>query len=315
MSDGSNGSNGSNGRVLRQATVILKIKVGKFGTRKQLRAGDIIDDVTIDPDLVHVTKEILDASALKAVRDHDSQFRTWLQARRIECDLLASGMYLIPLALVSQVDDQLTWYEAERQRLVAAFSGEYEALVEGARTRLGPLYDEVDYPPVADVIEQFYTRSTYLEFNVAEGLASVSRERYEVERLKVERQWDVAYDEVRDALRISFAKLVEHMAKQLGPDPTTGRPRKIYDSMMEKMTTFLDTFAARNLTSDTDLAALVEQAREITSGVTAQTLRQVSATREAIQTSMSQIQEHLQEMIQTMPARRIRLESTEPALG
>lgn len=305
---------------IARETVTLRLKLHKLGLRKKIATDQVAPDV--DQDLVHVGKDILDKSAteIKALNAHDSQAKTWIKARSIENPILAGGTYLIPFRLVPDIRAFVDNYIAERSNLVDQFCWRYDELKADARDRLEPqgIYDPDDYPDVDEVraafwVEWGFDASINLPEAMREHQSQVYREIYEQEKARAEGQWRNATEEIRTALREAFAKLVNHMAEQLTPDPKTGKPRKIYDSMLEHIGAFLDTFEARDLTRDGDLALITARAREILIGVTTSGLREDSTMREHVGAAFEQIQTSLDGMITTAPTRRIKIERQDPA--
>jgi hypothetical protein len=69
-----------------------------------------------------------------------------------------------------------------------------------------------------------------------------------------------------------MAELVEHMIDRLSKDDD-GKAKTFKTSTVENFKEFADLFAARNLTGDSELAALVEKAQKVMSGVDAKSLR------------------------------------------
>lgn len=297
---------------IRQETICLDLTVRKPGLRRKVRSEAVVEDATVDPGAVHVSKEILDATELKAVGALDSQFKAWITARKLDQSILRPGMHLLPLALVTDIEDRIAAYQVERADLVEQFIARYPAMQAAAEQRLGNLYDPGDYPPGESLRAGFSVSHHWSDVNVPGALARADKAAYEEHLRLAQIEWTAATDEIRDALRASFAGLVQHMTDRLAFDPESGRPRVFRDSMVDQVEEFLATFEARNLTRDGELLALVSQAREIMHGVTPDNLRQVDDTRNAVRAAFEAIQTQMDGMIVTAPARRIRMEPEAP---
>jgi len=298
---------------IRQETICLDLTIRKPGLRRKVRTEQVVEDQTIDPGAVHVAKEILDVAELKAVGALDSQLKTWISARKLDNSILRGGLYLMPLALVTAVEDYLAAYQVQRADLVDQFVSRYPAMQVDAAERLGNLYDGNDYPPAESLGGAFSISYHWSDVNVPGALARADKAAYEEHLRRAQIEWTSATDEIRDALRAAFAGLVEHMTDRLAFDAESGRPRIFKDTMIDKVETFIATFEARNLTHDDDLQALVSQARQIMVGVTPDALRQVDDTRNAVRAAFEGIQASMDGMIVTAPARRIRLDDEPPA--
>ncbi len=285
---------------LARETVVLELRISAPSFRRKLPSTDLLDpaEEPTDPELIHVSKDLIDRYALGEIGQADSRFRRWLRNRTISCSMLRGGMWLVPLRAVEDVDRGIASYRAERARLVGVLVERHEQLKADARARLGRHYNPADYPPASELARAFGVRARFLSFNVPAALADLNRELYERERARVETEWSEAYTEIRTALREAFAGLVEHLADRLGQDDQ-GKPKTFRDSTVQQMQDFLETFGARNLTGDQDLAELAEQARALIQGVSPETLRKAALFRERVREGMEQIKAKLDTLVVT----------------
>lgn len=106
-----------------------------------------------------------------------------------------------------------------------------------------------------------------------------------------------AAEEIRTALR---ADMVEKMTAR-----ENGKPKIFRDSSVTRAQDFLDTFQARNLTDDTALAALVEQARALVAGTDPETLRQNTTLRATVKAGFAEIQSAIAPMLTARPRRSV----------
>ncbi len=77
--------------------------------------------------------------------------------------------------------------------------------------------------------------------------------------------------------------------------------------MMEKMGEFLESFGDRNLFNDDKLAALVDQARDVVTGLSTEELRQDGNLRMYIASEMNQLRAAVDGALEDLPRRKIRL--------
>jgi len=132
--------------------------------------------------------------------------------------------------------------------------------------------------------------------NLREGL-------FQREREKLAKSVADAAEEIKTVLRVQMAALVKRMVVQLTPNKE-GKKKKIYDSLVGNVADFLATFNARNLANDSQLQALVDQARRAIAGVSPELLRESDGIRESVQTGFVAIQTELDKMIVDKPARQ-----------
>lgn len=152
---------------------------------------------------------------------------------------------------------------AKRSPVRLKDEGGYELDPNGG---LGPLYDDKDYPRLSDgtldtakILESFGIEWNWLALTVPEGLPPELRQ---AETEKLQQQFADAATEVRDALRVMFAKLVTHATEALKTEP--GERKKIFrDTLVGNLSDFFATFEHRNIMGDDQLAAVVAQCRAV----------------------------------------------------
>ena len=114
------------------------------------------------------------------------------------------------------------------------------------------------------------------------------------------------------ALREGFSKLVSKAAEQLVVKPGE-KPKKFYDSSIEQIVEFIDTFNQRNLTNDVELEKLITQAKAIIGdpgkvGELTEQVRESTDVREKLGKKFEALTEAMSGMIEVKKTRRIVLE-------
>jgi len=297
--------------ILQQA-VILILRLGAPGNLRKVRGAEVVETgealtapVTVDADkaMVHVSKYLFESDAYQAVLRYDGQTRNWL-ARRALPSYFREGFYLLPLALLEEVDADLQARQRQRQTLIEAFLATYEAKVEDAKIRLRGLFNPADYPDRAKIASAFRFETSYLTLEVPQTLAGVSPALFQRERDKAEAMWTQAAEEIQRALRQGFAGLVTHMIDRLTPGPD-GKAKMFKESLVTNMEEFLTYFKARNLTNDEDLAALVDRAQQVMKGVDPQALKRNADVRDTVRDGFSRLQTFMEQMVLLKPTRAI----------
>jgi len=261
-------------------------------------------EVDADREAIAVSKHLLDCAELAAIETHDGATRRWIYTRSLPSLILKEGVYRLPLVLVEEVEQGLAERVAQRQHLIDTFMGVYPVKVEEARGRLRALYDPQDYPGEEVVGAAFDCSWRYLSIGIPQTLSLTLMAR---EREKAAAAAATEMDEIRRALRTSFAELVQHAAERLAPTQD-GKPRVFRDSLVRNMEDFLQYFEARNLTHDTDLVPLVEQARSVLRGVTPDELRTQDGVRQQVQRTMAEIKRDMDEGTLLKPTRRFTMQ-------
>jgi hypothetical protein len=284
--------------------VVLVLGIGCLGTRRKVPTSAV--QVDADKTLLHLGKEILEAAELDAIKSFDGDLRTWIAKKALPSPL-RRGTYLIPLGLVEEMDARLESYRARRAELVEAFIRAYDRAKDEARQRLGPLFNPMDYPCDEKVRAAFSLDVRYVAFGVPGKLESLNRDIWERERAKAESNWREASEEVRQALRVGLADLVDRMVERLDTNGD-GKPKVFRDTLVTNLSEFIESFAPRNITDDAELGRLVDRCRGVLDGVDADALRASTAVRSKVRDGMARVQVALDSMVIDRPARRIVLE-------
>lgn len=286
-----------------EKAICLEVSFSRLGTRRKVSTEHV--DAATDKSLLHVSKDILDADELTAVSHLDAAIRRWLKSLCVP-SILRSGVYLVPLEFIPQVEDQLGQFQKQRQDLIEHFIVMYDLRSAEAKERLQTLWNPADYPSIPEIRESFAFTTQYIDFGVPGHLSSLNQTLFAREREKAEQRWAEASDEIRAVLREGLRDLIDHLHTRLTPDQDN-HPKVLRKSLVDNLHTYLDTFNPRNVTDDHELAQLVEQCRSTLSGISADSLRSDPDLRAHVQTRIGEIKHALDPMITTR-VRRLDLE-------
>lgn len=262
-----------------------------------------------DPSMLHVSQDIIDRKEIKDIERLDTQFNEWLKSplRSVPCKMLANGMYLIRKDAVASVDQAVVDFVNKRKVLLDVFEEKYTPLREDARNRRGPFFSETDYPEFHIIRAKYRVEGRYLSFNVPQALEKINAEIYQRETEKLRVFFADAAQETRDAARIAFQGLVDHLYGQLGNDES-GKPKRFYGTSVTKLREFVEMFlAGGNLTGDQDLTQFVTQARDLLAGVDPEEVRKDKGLRSTLETGINKIKEEASALV-TVQQRKFNLD-------
>lgn len=282
-------------------TICLTVSFSAFGVNKKIPKS--LMRVDADVERIRGGKKLLMAKEYDAIVSADGQLRQWLDAQSVPAPLFARGVYAVPLDMVTKVQKRLDDFTQERKQLVDALIDAYPAIKARDEAELRSVYNPLEYPPPDELRRAFGVRYAWIEFRTPGKLVDVSAQLDAENREKFAAALRDAEVEVREALRAAWAALVDHAVDRLTAPPG-GKPPIFRDSMIEKITEFLDTFSARNITNDEELARLVSQARELVAGVDPEAVRRNPALREAMARRFADVQAALTDMVEPAPRRR-----------
>lgn len=312
---------------LMNRAVCLVVRRGKLGVRRKAKAvrvsaqmplnfADVGGAVMTDADttMVSVSKKLLDCTEYGAITTVDGKVRTYLEERCLP-SMFKRGIWLLPIDLVDDVWSQLEIYSAERQAAVDAFLAVYEQKCDEAAGKLRTLYNASDYPPLERVRNAFHFSWQLVSFDVPGRLNKLRKDLYDAEKKKMADSLQAAAEEIQTGLRAAFQSLITSMAASLEPDNADGKKKKFYSSKLEHLSTFLALFQARNITDDSELAALVKTARDLIDGVDVEMIRDSDELRTAMSEEFSALGEQLSTLVGAAPRRLIDLDDEQESEG
>lgn len=275
-------------KSLMAKSVGLEVRVSMIGTTRKVSTTQI-DTGSVDETLLRLSKVILDSKELERIRSLRGELGRRLETRALPCSMFKSGVKLVAIASIPDVQAIVEDYERQFNEAVEAFIDAYPRLKEEAKERLGPMYDESDYPSIDKLRQTFGFWFRYFSFNTPDALKSISQELFSEEQKKAAEKWDEAADEIRDALREGFSGLVDHFVDVLTPDED-GKRKKLFESFTDKFGDFLDAFEGRNVTNDAELGTLVAKAKGVVQGVPLDRLRKDESVRDRILAGLEDVQ-------------------------
>ncbi len=212
------------------------------------------------------------------------------------------GIRLIRQDRIEAFDQQLGDLRQELVEAVEQLNGRYAELKNGARDRLGRLFDPADYPP--DLKDMFTIEWDYPSVEPPQYLLELKPELYEQEKSRILARFEEAVTLAEEAFTADFAKLVDHLRERLSGNDD-GTPKTFRDSCIDNLKEFFNRFRALSVRSDPQLEELVEQARNLVAGVGPQDLRDSQNLRQHVHAQLGAMQSALDELLVDRPRRRI----------
>lgn len=286
-------------------TMCLVVRTGVFGNTKQASLADVT--VAADKKLLRMSKMLLDSPELKAVSKFDAETGRMLRTVGFP-SMLKSGVHLIAVAQVESTDTLMKARAARRAELVEAAIASYDSRTVETSTRLGVVYNPADYPSKERFASAFYSEWQWVAWDTPSRLKAISVALFNEERQKASAHLASVAQECQQAMRAGLLKLVEHLSERLTDDGEEGKTKRFKAATVTNLQEFLDTFALRDVTEDTELAAIVQKARAVMAGVDATAIKGDDLVRQKIQSSMAEIKGLLEPIVVDVKTRRIDFE-------
>jgi hypothetical protein len=293
------------GRRLRQRMAAVRLSFTWLGVRKSLttaQKAQAAESFGAEGKYLSAGKKLLDTThpAFRTVTGVRSAIQGYW--RGVSLPYPEPGLRLIRQDRIEAFDEQLRLLQADLGGAVAILQQEYEALREIARKRLGDLYSANDYP--STLTDLFAVDWEFPAVEPPDYLRQLSPELYDQERQRITARFDEAVQLAEEAFTSELARLVSHLTERLaGTDD--GQPKVFRDTAVSRLHEFFERFQSLSVHSDADLDRLVEQARDVLSGVNPQQLRDKSTLRQHVATQLSVVQSSLDGLMVNRPRRAI----------
>jgi hypothetical protein len=282
--------------LLKRAT-LFTMTLSQWGNRKKADMSAV--KVSADKRQLSLTKHLIESDELVALRRHLHETKAWCMARCMP-SFLKAGIYVVKLDQVPVFEEHLAKsLKKMRDELVPAFVAAYPDAVTKASDALGDLYDQNDYPAANLLTSRFDIDWAWIGFGVPENIPAKLRQQ---EADKLRKKFIDAEQEILFALREGFKQVIEHAVERLKIEPGK-KPPIIKESLVANLSEFFETFEAKNLMDDDELAGLVEKAKAIIGSTSGETLRKNPKSRKAIAAQFEDVKATLDKMLVNRPAR------------
>jgi hypothetical protein len=194
---------------------------------------------------------------------------------------------MLQVQLIPELQDKWDEVKAENQKILE---------------EKGQFRDE-DYPSKESLLKLFGISHSFVQLSVPQNLPPEIRER---EIAKFEAQAAKARDEILWNTREIFQSIVERLVENLstcGQENEKGRKTKFYESNIQNLVEFVDTFAFKNLLNDQQLSDLVGKSRELLKGVTVKGVKTDAELRESVQSKFTEVKAAVDKMLEERPSR------------
>ena len=213
-----------------------------------------------------------------------------------------TSLYLTPKESLGVIDEALQGFRDSFWMKVNDFVDQYDLAREEAQRVLGDLFNEADYPE--DISKKFKFEWRFLALELPKKSKILSPEIYKREKEKFEAMMEETRQMATEALAGELGEIVQQLVDRLNGN---GKAKSINSAMLNKMRDFLDAFETKNLFDDEKLNEIVTQAHTVIDGISPYGLKYNEVMRKRITDSMSDLKETVNDIIEDLPRRKIRL--------
>lgn len=294
-------------QTLQGEFVPTRIRFHWWGTRKALTESqrDVAAGVfEADGDAISSGKQLINirSNVYRALTKTKSQCRSFWKG----CSLPfpEDGIRMIRTDRVEDFVFELELYKAQLESRVEELKAAWPQVLENAKARLGQLWNEADYPSVAQLGGLFKIEWDFPSVKPDEQLQMIDPALYEKERQKMVARFETAASMAEDMFMVELSKLVDHLVERLQPDEE-GNQKTIRSSSVENLNAFFGTFEQLNLGGNSKLEGLVEKAKQAIVGVDVKELRKEGELKQNLSAKLAAVSSELDGMLVNKPRRKI----------
>ena len=290
---------------LRVTTAAVRLSISWLGVRKTLTPEQrelAAESFGAEGNFLSAGKKLLDTKhpAFKSVTSVRSRIISLWKAMSLPFP--EPGVRLIRQDKIETFTVQMNELKEELAEAVWRLDEHYAELKSAARERLGSLFNQADYPESLQGL--FEVTWDFPSLEVPDYLRQLKPELYEQECQRVTARFDEAVQQAEAAFVDELQKLVAHLTERL-TGQQDGKPKVFRDSAVENLTQFFERFRQLNVRSNEQLDELVDQCRQVVSGVEPQSLRDNQVLRTSVASELSQVQHVLDDLLVDRPRRNI----------
>jgi hypothetical protein len=293
-----------------ELTTCLLLRFHKTGL---IRKGNITKIQTAaNKDRLGLNKKIMESENYDDMLLIARDLRRYCKKREVPGSPFSEGTHLMPLPLVDDLNDKIDNAEQAYNTWADHFVAEYATLVEEAKVELKDQFDASNYFDVSTeagkqaLRAKFWVERRWFDWTPASDKKVSKAVAYQENKRHTDEIKDMAL-QVKAALRVGFHKLIDHLVERLTPGPD-GNRKKFAPTTITKIVDFLELFSARNVCGDKELALLADEAKEVLSGRTPESIREDEEAMAFVSSRMSVVKENLDKLVQELPSRVLYLE-------
>ncbi len=289
-------------------TVIVAVTCRMPGNTRKIKK-DQLQAGGASLDWIKGSKELVQSKAREAIVNRTTQFRRWLDERRVPGKIFKKGVYLIRDHLIEDVQDEFDSALQDIEGSLQVFLDEYEEAKAKAADELKELFSPDDYLTADEYRDRVGMKLNFLDISIPSA-AKLGSKIYAEQAKAYEQEMQDMMVDVRLALLDGMRGLVEKLVDDLKPD-ATGDKKVIKDNKFNAIRKFLDHFEDRDITNFAEMRSLVGRAKKALAGVDVEALKSDGETKDAIAKSFSELLEGVNGLAAIQTDRKIQFSDEE----
>jgi len=278
---------------------LVQLSTSVWGATRKIKP-EQLTDLTVSSEWLRASKKLVDPEALKPISKVINKARSYITG--VSLPFPIKSMEFVPKEMITRVDGRLTGFKTDFNHEVDKFVESYDRLREIAMVHLGALFNEMEYP--LDIRSRFAFIWRFIILDVPNGnTAILAPEVYEREKEKFVQTMEQARELAIQSLREEFGGMVERITERFS-NGKNGDSKIFKNGTVNNFYEYFETFKDRNIFKDEQLAELVDRAKSILGGQSAEEIRGNDRLKERIRDGMQGVEQAMAEIL-SMPRRRV----------
>jgi len=278
---------------------LVQLSTSVWGATRKINPSHL-NGTAASANWLSASKKLIAPEALKPITKVVNKSRSYLTG--ISLPFPIHGMVFVPKEMISRVDDKLIEFKHKFEDQIQIFMEKYEPLRTTAMTHLGDLFNELDYP--ADLGSKFSFVWRFIILDVPNGNTSIlAPEVYAREKDKFVQTMAEARELAIESLRTEFAGLIQRITDRFATGPD-GKPKVFKNATVHNFYEFFETFKERNIFKDHELETLVENAKAVLNGRSADAIRSDEQLKDHIRSKIGDVESAMADIFDR-PRRKI----------
>lgn len=255
---------------ISERCLLVSLNIGRWSAKKQDKeVTRFVEEQHDAHDAGRFNKNLLPADVLKKIVEVSGKARTFFYKHTLPWG--KQGEYILPSELYEEFANEIRQIKGEYAEQVKAFLQLYEDYKDNAKTTLGRLYKETDYPSVTQLTRKFYLDIKYglvsskddFRVNLAQEYIDELKEAIEEQKMH---SIAIATQEIWDRISEKLRNVVE----KLGDEDANFK-----DSLVGNVRELIDLLPALNITDDPVIHEAISDMKSLFAepGITPEELR------------------------------------------
>jgi len=271
--------------LIQEKAMVVRLKVGFWTCRKvdSKATSDVIRKAGAQTDAGKFRKNLIPVEEIKKIRRAIAHVRK--EFKFLTLPWLDDGERMLPSEQHMDFTAKMRKAKNGFERAKEQFLKDYDANVKRAKSILGDMFDENDYPPVATLSEKFYVTLNIGgvpsgdDFRVNLGERVTAEIREDIER-RVNEQVMVG---VKD-IWVRLKEAVQHMTEKL-----TDKDAIFRDTLVGNLKGLCEVLPKLNVVGDKEFDRVIGEVKDLISNVRPEELRKDEKKRKATATKANAI--------------------------